>query len=165
MRALVPIAFLGATLAAAADARADSKATTSPTTPTTAEKPERATSAFVDAGPNRLLLGTGITTLGFAYGIAAYVGATTERSSERWLIVPFAGPWLALANREGCAETGTTPCDVDPAFRGLLVADGLLQLAGAAQIALAFVKRERRDVTFLPSRVPGGAGLVALGTF
>ena len=162
MRALAPI-LLATALFAADDARADSKATTAPTSlprPGEAEAP-----LVVDRGPNRLLLGTGVTTLVFAYGISAYVGATTERSSERWLVVPLAGPWVALAQREGCAETGTTPCDVDPAFRGLLVADGLLQLAGAAQIALAFVKRERREVTFVPSRVPGGAGLVALGTF
>jgi hypothetical protein len=164
MRGLA-LPILVASALTAADARADSKATTAESL--------RDDPHVIDGGPNRLLLATGLATLGFAYGISAYVGATTERGSERWLLVPVSGPWLALARREGCAEVGATPCDVEPTFQGLLVADGLIQLAGVAQLALAFVKRERREtqaavartVSLLPARMPGGAGLFAHGAF
>lgn len=179
MRRLAPLFVLvtsTAALATAAPAHADSKATTQPTTPaalppaTAAERPY----VLEDHGPNRLLLATGLATLGFAYGVSAYAALTTERDSEKWLLVPVAGPWLTLIRREDCGDRASARCDVESTFAGLFVASGLLQLAGVVQIAAAFAKRELREVdrpvvpfraAVLPAAVPGGAALAAQGTF
>lgn len=173
-RLFVPVAGLvaGTVLAVASPARADSKATTTPTTPepTRLEREH----AVVDRGPNRLLLATGVATLGFAYGVSAWVGASTERPSERWLLVPVAGPWVTLARREDCGDPRSARCDVEPTFSALFVVSGLVQLGGAAQIVAAFLKRELREtdrpvieprVAVLPAGVPGGAALTARGSF
>jgi len=165
MRASLVVAALGATLLVhgtvlAEDSKTGSKATTDAveTNPTGRER------IVVDDGPNRLLLATGFVTLGFAYGISAYVAVGTEHGSEKWLFVPIAGPWVALARREDCGDR----CNVEGASRALLVADGIVQLAGVAQIAAAFVTRElkeRERPIIVPMRVEGGAGVSAVGTF
>lgn len=160
MRDAVLSLLVVSTVAAAPEVRAD---------PSTVQMEH----TVVENGPHRLLLATGVATFGFAYGVSAWVGATTDRMADRWLLVPLAGPWVALARREGCDPSGT-PCDVEPTYRGLLVADGLLQLAGVAQLAVAFVERDlrrkerpvvRRTLALAPGRVPGGAALAVAGTF
>jgi hypothetical protein len=132
-----------------------------------------------DRGPNRLLLATGIATLGFSYSVSAYIGATSPRESERFLLVPAVGPFIALAERDPCASFPSTssstsavpssvPCDREPTYQGLLIASGAMQLAGIAQIALAFVTRERRETErplVMPLAVRGGAGIGASTTF
>lgn len=129
----------------------------------------------VDAGPNRLLLASGAATIGFAYGGSLWVGATSTRSSDRPLLVPFAGPWIALGAHGSCGGGGT-PCGQETTYAALFIADGLVQAAGAVQIALAFLRRDLRDthdplvrsarVTVAPSRPAGGGlGLAAVGEF
>lgn len=121
-----------------------------------------------DRGPNRMLLATGIATLGFAYGVSGWVGATSPHESERFLLVPVLGPWGALAEREHCGPSPAVPCDRDHTYEGLIVASGAMQLAGVAQIAFAFVKRERREVErplVMPVAFRAGAGLGATATF
>ena len=122
----------------------------------------------VDRGPNRLLLATGIATLGFSYGVSAWVGATSPRESERFLIAPVVGPWIALVVREGCGPRPAVPCDTEPTYDGLIVASGALQLVGLAQVAIAFVKRERREIErplVMPVAFRAGAGLTATARF
>lgn len=173
-RLFVTLAFFvsSAALATARPALADSKATTTPTAP----EPAASDRPYVveDRGPNRLLLATGVATLGFTYGVSAYAGATTTWDSERWLLVPLVGPWLTLIRREGCGAPDSARCEVEPTFSALFVASGLLQLGGAVQIAAAFLKRElhevdrpvvQRTVAIVPSGVPGGATLAARGIF
>jgi hypothetical protein len=121
-----------------------------------------------DRGPNRLLLATGIATLGFNYAVSAWVGVTSPRESERFLTVPLFGPWLALARREGCGGEGAVTCENETTYVGLLIADGALQALGAAQIGFAFVKREKRELerpAIVPLRLDHGAGVAAVGTF
>ena len=131
--------------------------------------------AVVDAGPNPLLLAAGAATFAFAYGGSVWVGATSTRASDRPLLVPFAGPWLALGAHGGCSSGGA-PCGQETTYAALFVADGLVQAAGAVQIALAFVRRNLRDtrdspvrsarVTVAPSRpAGGGVALAAVGEF
>lgn len=131
----------------------------------------------VDGGPDRLLLTTGAGTFGLAYVSSAWVGATSSLDSDRALLVPFAGPWVALATRDGCEDS--VACGAEPTYRTLLVGDGIVQAAGAAQIVMAFLFRERRPadeprirpgstVSSLgigPVRVRAGVGLGATGTF
>jgi hypothetical protein len=121
-----------------------------------------------DRGPNRMILASGIATLGFSYGVSGYVGATSPRESERFLLVPVLGPWMALAEREACGSPPAVPCETESTYQALLVASGGLQLLGLAEVAYAFVKRERREVerplvTALAFR--GGAGIGAIAKF
>jgi hypothetical protein len=134
-----------------------------------------ARTTVVDVGPNRLLLATGAAGLAFAYAGSLWVGATSTRTSDRSLVVPFAGPWLALGTRGSCGG-GVSPCGQETAYGALLVADGLVQAASAVQIALAFFHRELRTstepvirsarVTLAPTRPSGGGvGFAAIGQF
>jgi hypothetical protein len=131
----------------------------------------------VDMGPNRLLLAAGAATFAFAYGGSLWVGATSSRSTDRPLLVPFAGPWFALANRGTCGDGGSgRACGPETTYSALLIADGLVQAAGAVQIALAFLHRDLRSakepiidtarLSITPARTSGGGlALAALGTF
>ncbi len=132
----------------------------------------------VQAGPNRLLLATGAATFAFSYGGAAWVGLTSSRTADRPLLVPFAGPWIALnAHVAGACGALGGACGQEAAYSGLLIADGLVQAASAVQIALAFVHRELREtsapwvrrtahVSVAPARAPGGGlALAAVGEF
>ena len=121
-----------------------------------------------DRGPNHLLLATGIATFGFSYAVSGWVGLTSPRASERFLVVPVAGPWIALSRRALCGERPAVPCDTERTYEGLLIADGILQGLGLAQIGYAFVKREKREVertTVVPLTIAHGAGVAAVGTF
>jgi hypothetical protein len=121
-----------------------------------------------DRGPNRMILASGIATFGFSYGVSGYVGATSPHESERFLLVPVFGPWMALVEREACGPSPAVSCETESTYQALLVASGGLQLLGLAEVAYAFVKRERREVerplvTALAFR--GGAGLGATAKF
>lgn len=129
-----------------------------------------------DPGPNQLLLASGAATFAFGYGAAAWVGATSSLSTDRALLLPFAGPWLAFATRPPCDGATGGICHHEATYDGLLVADGLVQLAGVAQIALAFVRRDLRTVqeplattarwNITPTRTSGGGlAIAAVGDF
>lgn len=136
-----------------------------------AQEPPAQEIVVEDRGPNRLLLATGIATFGFTYLVSGWVGITTPRASEHFLVVPLVGPWMALAEREHCGEGPVdvaVPCHTEGTYVALLVVDGILQGLGAAQIALSFVKREKREVErprIVPLRIDHGAGVAAVGTF
>jgi hypothetical protein len=171
-RTATALLFVASLLAGGGSAHAQAPAVVEPATePMTAER--RAT--VVDMGPNRLLLATGAAGLAFAYAGSLWVGATSTRTSDRPLVVPFAGPWVALGTRGSCGGGGL-PCGQETAYGALLVADGLVQAASAVQIALAFLHRELRTstepvirsarVTLAPTRPSsGGVGLAAIGQF
>lgn len=121
-----------------------------------------------DRGPNRLLMATGLATFGFSYSVSAYVGAASQRESDRFLVVPAAGPFIALVERDACGTAATGACTNEMTYEGLLVASGVMQLAGLAQIGLAFITRERREVErplVMPQALRGGAGLGAVAQF
>jgi hypothetical protein len=166
-RAATALSFVLSVLASAGAARAAEP---------TLEPPElEPRTTIVSAGPDRLLLATGAATFAFAYGGSLWVGAMTTRSSDRALLIPFAGPWVALGARGTCGESGV-PCGQQSTYAGLLITDGLVQAASAVQIALAFLHRELRQkpdpvirtarVTLAPSRPSGGGlALAAVGQF
>lgn len=120
---------------------------------------------FVNGGPNRFLVTTGATTFAFAYLTAAYVGAVSDRASDRMLLIPIAGPWVTLAARSSCDATGG--CEAETTYKTLAVVDGIVQLAGVAQIAAAYVVGERVPVSvaFSTMAVRGGIGATASGVF
>lgn len=142
---------------------------------TATSSPQNTTqTTLVDSGPNRLLLATGGASFAFAYAGAAWVGATSSRSADRPLLIPFAGPWVALrAHVAAACDATTTPCGQQTTYAALTVADGLMQAAGAVQIALAFLHRDLQEarepvarMAIAPSRPPGGGlGVSAVGEF
>ena len=129
-----------------------------------------------EGAPNPLLLTSGAATFAFGYGAAAWVGATSTLSTDRALLLPLAGPWLALATRAPCDGATGGICGHETTYDVLLVADGLVQLAGVAQFALAFVRRDLRTWreqkataarwNIIPTRTPGGGlAIAAVGHF
>jgi hypothetical protein len=112
------------------------------------------------------------------------VAGSNSRSDDDRLWIPVAGPWMDLANREPCGElAGGGSCGSENTYKVLLVADGVLQGIGALQVLGGFLFPEsgsrsaarglhtasapppRPTLRIAPSRVPGGYGLTALGTF
>lgn len=126
-----------------------------------------AASETAETQPNQLLLATGIATAGFTYAASAYVGLTSPHASSHWLVLPLAGPWVSLGTRGTCGRSSASTCEVESAYKTLLVVDGIVQLAGAAQILAAFFQREpkRSSITIAPVHVPGGAALVGTARF
>ena len=62
-------------------------------------------------GPNRELLHSGILALGVPYVASVVVAATSDRTEDKHLYIPVAGPWMDLANRSGCGNAGgRAPC-------------------------------------------------------
>jgi hypothetical protein len=124
-----------------------------------------------EAVPNAGLILSGSLMLGITYTSSLIVGASSERDSDKHLYVPLAGPWIDLADRGGCDDAGGTGCDNETRNKVLLVADGIFQGIGAAQIVGGFAFPRRRvvaktaDVRIVPNVGRAGYGLTASGTF
>jgi hypothetical protein len=136
--------------------------------------------------PNMTLLGTGIATFVFGYGPAASVPIYSDHKGDENLYIPFAGPWLDLANRD-C--TGPTiPTDRGPAelASGLhcgtstiegaaLITSGVVQGLALVQVMAAFFVPQKGPTGFqvpsmprfaiIPTIGPGGTGAMARGRF
>lgn len=119
-------------------------------------------------GPNAFLFHSGLITTGLSYTPALIVAVNSDRSEDKYLYAPFAGPWLDLAARDGG----------DKLDRTLLVVDGVFQTIGAIQLIAAFAfmdggttttAAEDNGSTFeaavAPARMEDGYGVVAVGRF
>jgi hypothetical protein len=139
--------------------------------PTLAQEPVIDAETTSKSIPNRPLLVTGVLLLGLSYAPAAVVAATSDREADEKLYYPVAGPWLDL-NHRGCAAN---PCANNDLHRGLLVADGIVQGAGALGVLLSLVLPEKttrhwylignRDVVVAPQVGGSLVGLRAVGQF
>ena len=124
-------------------------------------------------GPNRDLLRSGLFTLGVPYVASVVVAATSDRTEDKNLYIPVAGPWIDFANRGSCGRAGEPSCELETAYKVLLVGNGVLQGIGALQILGSFVYPETRTVTnksdrrlsVTPYYVGTGYGLSASGSF
>jgi hypothetical protein len=104
---------------------------------------------------NPPVFAAGAAVFGSAYTASAIVSATSTHAGADHLAIPIVGPWLALR------DWGKPDA--------LLVADGILQLAGVAAIIHSFVfpahhrviTRVARDVYVAPM----GAGICVVGRF
>lgn len=118
----------------------------------------------------------GMVVFAVAYAPVVYVASQTSSSWNKLLYVPFAGPWLDLANRPPCTPpvlpTGITlpinPCFVETITRVALVAAGALQGLGA--VLSVFGLPSHSEVTGGDSGVhvsfaPNGTGVTAFGSF
>ena len=122
-------------------------------------------------GPSTGMLTSGIVVFGVSYGGAVLVGATSDRESDRHLMVPFAGPWIALADRDGCSVTDAN-CDGETLDKVLIGADGVFQAIGGLLVVGAFLNPQERTVTRTTSVEPSinvtpavGSGLLGLSAF
>jgi hypothetical protein len=123
------------------------------------------------AGPNRALLWSGVFTAGVPYLASAVVASESGYTPDRSLFIPFAGPWVDLAQRSGCPIAAAS-CNGETADKVLLVGDGIFQGIGAITIISAFLFPERharraatREIHFSPLTLRQGGGLTAFGTF
>ncbi|MET0594228.1 MAG: hypothetical protein ABW133_16115 [Polyangiaceae bacterium] len=98
-------------------------------------------------GPNRELLHSGIFALGVPYVASVIVAASSDRSEDKHLYIPVAGPWMDYANRGGCGGEGQPSCDAETAYKILLIGNGILQGIGALEIVGSFLFPETRTVT------------------
>jgi hypothetical protein len=124
-------------------------------------------------GPNRAMLSSGAWTLGLSYVPALVVAIESSESADKNLYVPVAGPWIDFAERD-CPT-----CRHETANKVLLVTDGIFQGIGALQILGSFLFVETRTsaaeaeprvaksppLRVTPTRLDGGYGLAARGTF
>ena len=127
----------------------------------------------VDDAMNTPLFVTGTATLVISYAVAAGVAASTDRESNNRLVIPIAGPFLALHERESCDRL-TITCDRELTSKVLLAVDGAFQIAGVIGIIDAFVEPTHHDEVRLvydtqihvrPMTVANGPGLGIAGRF
>jgi hypothetical protein len=150
-------------------ARAQDASTYSPTPQTTA--PADTISTY--AGPDRVLLGSGIATLAMAYVPSAIVAAESSLNTDHVLYAPVVGPWVDLGNRPVCRLR--VSCDLEKVNRVLIASDGVFQGIGAVALALSFVVPERakkvvvvqtQGVHVTPAQFGShGYGVAAIGDF
>jgi hypothetical protein len=117
----------------------------------------------LDSDFNGALLGNGIGLLAGAYVISALTAAIASETqhSDDWtpLFVPVVGPFITIGTlRPGAGGMG------------LLIADGVFQVAGVIGIAMSFVDVEYKvfrtaNVDVTPIVGPGVAGFSAQGSF
>ncbi|HMI85384.1 MAG TPA: hypothetical protein VK550_14915 [Polyangiaceae bacterium] len=112
-------------------------------TPANAQSRETVTTT----GPNRELLHSGIFALGVPYVASVIVAASSDRSEDKHLYIPVAGPWMDYANRGGCGHLGEPSCDTETAYKVLLIGNGILQGVGALEIIGSFLFPQTRTVS------------------
>jgi hypothetical protein len=161
----------------------DSSAATSPATtsvipvPTVSDPNEPVIDATTTRSvfPNRPLLATGLVLLAGSYGASVIVGGTADREDDKKLVYPVAGPWMDLANRVDC-NTTAGGCDNEDLYKGLLIANGIVQGLGALGVVTSLFVPEKvtrrwyligQGSTHIgPTNVGrSGFGLGAYGTF
>jgi hypothetical protein len=171
IRVLASLAAGCAALTWSASARAQDESSFPSTLPPTLA----AESAAPYAGPNRVLLGVGVTSFALAYAPAVVVAAESSLTEDKALYAPAAGPWVDLASRPDCGTR--VSCDLEAVDRVLLATDGVFQGLGAlaglagflfpehgAKLVVADGAKPNLHVT--PTRLGGrGYGLVAFGDF
>jgi hypothetical protein len=126
--------------------------------------PARDVITIEEKKPNAALITSGAVMLGIPLAASTIVAATSARASDRYLYAPVVGPWMDLANRGQCVGSACSNVTRDNV---LLVANGILQGAGALQIAAGFIFPQTRTVTRTAGVhvTPTGLGLAAYGSF
>jgi len=132
--------------------------------------PRRPDDTFKERTPNVDLVASGLFTLGVPYVVSVMAATGSTREGDQALYTPLVGPWLDLAKREGCPGAS---CKSEALYKTLLVADGLLQGAGALEIAMGFLFPLPHSVNtasltrlrMVPNVARTGGGLTAVGVF
>jgi hypothetical protein len=123
------------------------------------------------AGPDPLLVTTGVVMFGLPYAGSAVAAGMSEIPADRWLYVPVVGPFADLLARDTCQDYG---CRGNLGTVALpLVMSGLLQAGGAAVLLRSLAATHGRaspppagaQVHVVPAAYAGGAGVGAFGSF
>jgi hypothetical protein len=134
----------------------------------------RADETITSSGPDRALLRSGVVALAVPYVTSVIVATQSSRSEDKNLYAPVVGPWVDLANRSGCGDSGQPSCSTETAYKVLLIGSGILQGIGALEIVGAFLFPESHTEShataprvFVSPYVAGNAnyGLSAVGAF
>jgi hypothetical protein len=113
--------------------------------------------------PRKGLVISGSIVFGIPYFLSLSVAASSKFTPDRWLYAPIVGPFVDLGNRkEDCTTIGnapfgsTTTCKDDSSERFFLMADGLMQVAGATMLILGLALPQhllvRDDAPFVGSK-------------
>jgi hypothetical protein len=118
--------------------------------------------------PNRSMLMLSFVTLGGPYLASIGIAATSTHYGDANLWIPAVGPWLDLGARPPCPSS--TDCGIENGYRGLLVANGVLQTFGLCQLIGAFLWPETVPVATFSARrgayvslAPAGVGARGYG--
>lgn len=136
--------------------------------PAMAVTPARDVVTTEEKVPNAGLIAGGTVMFSLPYATSVIVAASSAREGDRYLYVPVAGPWIDLAKRGRCVGAG---CEREMGNNVLLVANGILQGAGALQILGGFMFPTTRTVIrtagvhVAPTGGPSSLGLAAYGAF
>lgn len=107
--------------------------------------------------PHRPVLIAGVAIFLGAYGASAITGATVGSDADRNLLIPVAGPWIALGGRSESCAFGTCGFHGDINLIGV-VASGVVQAAGLAlAVTSLFVEEPRERTQAKVVIVPGAA--------
>ena len=181
LRALPAILAAASIVGWSATSAAQSAPSTSTTEPqTTAPAATSSTQDIVipvretKPGPNAPMLITGTVLFGGTYAASAIGAWQSLRDDDQKLYYPIVGPWMDLGQRDCTGH----PCDNETLNKGLLVADGIAQGAGAVlMVASLFTpagkrflvfsaKNDKSTFTVTPARMGTlGYGMSAVGTF
>ena len=117
-----------------------------------------------------------VTGIPYAIGLMAAAAADFANASG-WLLVPFAGPWLAIGQRDYECMGRDLPEEEEDDARCLkdlvivpLILDGSIQAIGGTFLVLGYaltkeyVVRDDIGAVILPSAVGSGYGVTVLGT-
>lgn len=121
--------------------------------------------------PNRpLLVGSGMLGLA-AYVPSAVAGGISDRSEDRYLFIPVAGPWIDLAQRDCNAR----PCGDEDLNKALIIGSGVVQgISALGVLSSFFVPESSRTLStaqqkkffVAPGQVSRSAyGMTAVGIF
>lgn len=126
-----------------------------------------------ETGPDVSLLRNGLWTLSVMYGASVVAAVVSPLGADDYLYIPVAGPWLDLSHRDGQGNDGGEILN-----KALIVADGVIQALGAANIVLSFIfpetrlveqvqRQPRQGLAFQarPVVLPSLVGVTAQGTF
>jgi hypothetical protein len=129
-----------------------------------------------DPGANSDLIGAGLVTFALAYLPATIVASSSDLPADQHMYVPVIGPWLDLRGRPAC--NAAFGCDTETGYKGLLVADGVIQGLGALMTLAGILSPESPPPTAPPVEKPvmrvrvtpahvgsSGYGLAAFGKF
>ena len=170
----VAASFLPFVVAASWGGLAQADDTTAPSEAPAQTKSETVTQK---GGPSTAMLTSGIVTFGVTYAAAAIVAGESNRSADKNMFVPVAGPWMAMFNRGGCGGSSGRDCNTETTYKVLIVADGIGQALGALMFIDAFLNpetittsrtttaSEKPKVRIAPSSVGSGYGMLAVGSF
>jgi hypothetical protein len=124
----------------------------------------------------------GIVAIGAPYisGLLIAGAAMDFPNKSAFLAVPVAGPWLTLATRDTCEDSGDVfDCTDDEIARRVLLFDGIIQALGTALLVTGFtwtktvwLREDLADnIQFMPglnvARLPGDSpqGASVVGRF